>query len=334
MRAGLSPDVPEKLSRLLLALHLACDSSPVTDFQDEALRLLQQTIPFDSAMWAVGVLQLGQQPLIRSVHLFNQPAEMLVSYERVKHLDPVLRRAIAEFGSTVNVAVAQEEWPPGAEAMKAHGEEYGMQHILATMTRGPISQLLGAISLYRADAAHPFSEEERLIQQSVVPHLVELFDRSRLKHVEALLRPESEYASHAVGLVDRDGLLYNASSEFIRLLLEEWPDWKGPVVPTLLLEDLGHRNGSPMRLNRIAAHVSHANDLLLLRVRPVGRCDALSRREWDVARLFGDGKSHKEIAKDLRIAPGTVRNHLKAIYKKLDVANKAELVHSLDSTGR
>jgi DNA-binding CsgD family transcriptional regulator len=333
MRAGLSPDVPQKLSQLLMALHLAGDNSPVADFQSEALRLLQQSIPFDSALWAAGVLQQGQQPVIRNVCLFNQRPAMLESYERVKGLDPVLHRAVAQFGTTVNWALAHEAWPPGTEAMKAHGEQFGMQHILATMTRGPVSQLLGAISLYRGDASRPFSEEERLIQQSVVPHLVELFDRSRLRHVEALLRPPQEHASRAVGLVDRDGLLYNVSADFVRLLLDEWPDWQGPLVPAILVNGIGSRKASPMRLKKIAVRASPVNDLLLLRVRPIAPGDEMSRREWDVARLFGDGKSHKEIAKDLRIAPSTVRNHLKAVYKKLHVTNKAELVHSLDSVG-
>jgi DNA-binding CsgD family transcriptional regulator len=316
-----------------MGLHQACDSSPVADFQTEALRLLQQTIPFDSALWAAGVLQPGQQPVIRNVCLFNQQPGMLASYDRVKHLDPVLHRAVAQFGTTVNWALADEAWQDGAQAMKAHGEQFGLQHILATMTRGPVSQLLGAISLYRGDAARPFSEEERLIQQSVVPHLVELFDRSRLRHFEALLRPRQEHPSRAAGLVDRAGLLYNVSTDFIRLLLDEWPDWRGPSVPAALVNGVGSGKASPMRLKKITVGASPVNDLLLLRIRPIAPGDTLSRREWDVARLFGDGRSHKEIAQDLRIAPGTVRNHLKAVYKKLQVNNKAELVHSLESVG-
>lgn len=56
----------------------------------------------------------------------------------------------------------------------------------------------------------------------------------------------------------------------------------------------------------------------------------LSEREGQVARRYVDGLSHKEIARDLGIAPATVRTHLNTIYRKLEVASRIELLRRLD----
>jgi len=213
--------------------------------------------------------------------------------------------------------------------MKAHAERYGMQHTLVTVTRGPVSDLLGAITLYRADPANAFSEQERLLQQNLVPHLVALCNRSRIQHLQDAQHPGRERRRRAAALVDGKGVLYNANPGFIDLMLAEWPDWRGPILPPALFDAIITAAATRALFSRISVHVSAANDLFLLHLREITPCDSLSEREWDVASAFARGLSHKEIARHLGIAPGTVRNHLSAIYEKLGVSNKAELVHSL-----
>jgi len=72
--------------------------------------------------------------------------------------------------------------------------------------------------------------------------------------------------------------------------------------------------------------------MLLLKIRRVSPLHILSQREVEVARLYGQGKSYKEIGLLLNISPATVRNFLGRIYTKLDIGNKVELI-SLLSTG-
>lgn len=56
------------------------------------------------------------------------------------------------------------------------------------------------------------------------------------------------------------------------------------------------------------------------------RLRSLSKREREVlARLVG-GSRVSRIASDLFISPNTVRNHLKSIYRKLDVSSQSELI--------
>ncbi|MCP5085992.1 MAG: hypothetical protein GY952_04185 [Rhodobacteraceae bacterium] len=54
--------------------------------------------------------------------------------------------------------------------------------------------------------------------------------------------------------------------------------------------------------------------------------DPLSQRELDVLRLLNTHLSSTEIAKELFIAPSTVRSHIKNIYSKLNVHSRTEAV--------
>jgi DNA-binding NarL/FixJ family response regulator len=52
----------------------------------------------------------------------------------------------------------------------------------------------------------------------------------------------------------------------------------------------------------------------------------LSRREIVVVRLIGEGHSNKEIARQLGIAPETVKTHIKSIFLKLGVERRTHAV--------
>jgi adenylate cyclase len=52
-----------------------------------------------------------------------------------------------------------------------------------------------------------------------------------------------------------------------------------------------------------------------------------------IAERYAKGETYKEIATALYIAPATVRNHLAAIYRKLSVTSKPELISALTQSG-
>ncbi len=54
--------------------------------------------------------------------------------------------------------------------------------------------------------------------------------------------------------------------------------------------------------------------------------EPLSHREIEVLRLIASGRSTEQIASELYITVGTVRNHLKSIYGKLDAHNRVQAV--------
>jgi len=57
---------------------------------------------------------------------------------------------------------------------------------------------------------------------------------------------------------------------------------------------------------------------------PAGAADALSERECEVLRLLARGLTNKEIASQLGLAEGTVKNHVTSILDKLDVGDRTQ----------
>jgi DNA-binding NarL/FixJ family response regulator len=58
---------------------------------------------------------------------------------------------------------------------------------------------------------------------------------------------------------------------------------------------------------------------------------ALTLREAEIARLVAAGLSNKQIAREARIAEGTVKIHLHKAYQKLGIANRAALAVMVSS---
>ncbi|MCJ8054903.1 LuxR C-terminal-related transcriptional regulator [Shinella curvata] len=60
----------------------------------------------------------------------------------------------------------------------------------------------------------------------------------------------------------------------------------------------------------------------------------LSTRERQIALLLIDGGCAKTISRDLSISPGTVRNHIKTVYRKLGIHSQVELMAAARDGGR
>ncbi len=60
--------------------------------------------------------------------------------------------------------------------------------------------------------------------------------------------------------------------------------------------------------------------------RESAKISLLTRREYELTGLVGDGLSNKEIAKRLFISETTVRHHLTSIFSKLGLSNRLELI--------
>ncbi len=61
------------------------------------------------------------------------------------------------------------------------------------------------------------------------------------------------------------------------------------------------------------------------------KAERLSSRELQIAEAYAGGRSYRQIAEQLFIAPTTVRTHLGTIYRKLGVSTKIELLRALEA---
>ena len=66
---------------------------------------------------------------------------------------------------------------------------------------------------------------------------------------------------------------------------------------------------------------------------PSGTEAQLTRRERDVLERVAGGATNREIAAELNLSPHTVKEHTSAVYRKLDVRNRAEAVQRAQRLG-
>lgn len=69
------------------------------------------------------------------------------------------------------------------------------------------------------------------------------------------------------------------------------------------------------------------------KVRPASDEAALTGREQEVLRLFSRGLSYREAAEVLQISAHTIRDHVKAIYRKLSVHSRTEAIFEARQLG-
>jgi LuxR family transcriptional regulator, maltose regulon positive regulatory protein len=115
-------------------------------------------------------------------------------------------------------------------------------------------------------------------------------------------------------------------------ILDEGGAEIGPLIAAF--QENAERTGRPQELmsytsNLIAAWKSRYQSEPQQPPTPIvtyAISDPLSVRESDILKLIAEGQSNKEIARNLDIAPETVKSHVKHIFTKLNVEKRAQAV--------
>ena len=112
-------------------------------------------------------------------------------------------------------------------------------------------------------------------------------------------------------------------------LLQPFLDARPDVLPVLRRVDPGRLPGCEAFLKQCLAGLSAAPQEHALG----SDTPMLSPREQSVLALLGEGRSNKDIARALNIAPETVKSHVKNIFGKIGVERRAQAVSRAMSLG-
>ncbi len=121
-----------------------------------------------------------------------------------------------------------------------------------------------------------------------------------------------EFFEQALVMAEEEG--------YVRTFVDE-----GAPMVDLLRRALARGVSTNYVTRLLAAFSESLPSALPASVQPV-LIESLSEREVQVLRLVANGLANKEIAQSLVITVGTVKNHLKNIYGKLDAHNRTEAV--------
>jgi LuxR family maltose regulon positive regulatory protein len=112
-------------------------------------------------------------------------------------------------------------------------------------------------------------------------------------------------------------------------------DHERRIVPILLkARDAGAFDAHPAALRLVDRLLDQLRDRVATRKPALARPpDDLTARERSIVEFIARGRSNKEIARELGVAPETIKTHLKRIFQKLSAESRAQAVVRAQSLG-
>lgn len=306
----------------------------------EVSALVRRVVPYDVSGWMTldpdtllssGTLEGQKSPHLERALWDNE----LLQADEVHKLADLARRPSPVTALSELAASTAATSPRIQQILRPAGIGDGLRVMLRA--RG---STWGHAGIYRELGARDFDPDERAFLASLTDDITEGLRRSlshRPEHGAAVLIPgvvamdakgrvvsATAEASRAMALMpgDATSTLYavaigagrrNHASARVRLVDGRW----------LLLQG-GRMHGAAnnpvhVTVSLVPAPRSELASLLL-------RLHALSTRQREVAELLMRGPRTDEIAGQLHISPHTLRDHIKAIFTKLGVQGRAELM--------
>jgi DNA-binding CsgD family transcriptional regulator len=215
----------------------------------------------------------------------------------------------------------------------------------------------GLIDLYRRHDRAPFSAVDRDIVQSLVPVMASAL---RALAVSGRVRADASERGPGNVLFDARGTLLSLDQTAEKLFEElAGPHWVtrpmmmtpvyAAVARAVAISEERDRGPATARIRAstgrwLIVHASRMCDidgdpgLVAVTIEPAKSAQiapiiveayCLTAREQEITRAVARGLSNPEIAVDLNLSPHTVRDHLKAIFGKVGVSSRGELVAKL-----
>jgi DNA-binding CsgD family transcriptional regulator len=315
-----------ELGGFLLELYAGASESPMARFMPDALRALKRRLRFDAAWW--GMRGLGDDGgKVYCSYVDEAPRELPELWRTLWEGDAAAVRLLTHSGS--ETALLEASVFRAREGLRWLARVSGVHNVLCTESTSESMAQGVFLCLFRRDERDVFTEDERQLKQLLMPHLQSALRMNRVSN----LRRSAPQSEAGWALIDRRGTVHDADSAFVRAIERTWPHWCGPLLPQEMLSHLG--SPATQWVGRgLAFDVLWHGDLAMFSARPVSLLDGLSARERLVAEAFGAGLSYKEVARQLEMAPTTVRHHLRNVYVKLGVGNKAAITRMVGGKTR
>lgn len=222
--------------------------------------------------------------------------------------------------------------------------QFGMTDEMRVMLSSR-NMVWGSLTLYRLEPNPPFSDRDESVVRAALTCMADLFRLAMLR--AAVENPGGVERPPGMLLVDPEGRITVASGA-----AQEWMDAiddrdRVPSVVRSVAAAAGAGDGlahaalptpsgqwvllhaSPLAGDSegVGVIIEEARPAVLSEV--IAGAHGLTTREREITALAAQGRSTKQIALALGISPFTVQDHLKAVFAKVGVQSRAELVAAL-----
>ena len=320
----------ERINGVVLAIYDLVFQASLETFREASLSLLRKTIGFDSAIWGSGV---EEPQLIFGIAACDFPPERLLEYGLRWQSHDVLRGAVSRRPGEClrNEDIQSLDDHYVTEIYREFCGPAGIEHALGVTQVDPVTNVGELIFLFRSDRRAVFRDDERDALGLLMPHLASAWRHRLLWHVArhtpgAGARPKALPDGYAV--IDALGQVHASDAGFGLRMRTLFPGWIGPLLPEELRRVMRQ---TPLRI-RVGGQgfeLHQGEERHILSLATELETPLLTPSERRVAMLFARGLTAPNVAAELGISRATVRNHLTAIYAKLGVHSKVELVRRL-----
>ena len=207
---------------------------------------------------------------------------------------------------------------------RLYGRKHRVAHTLGTVQFEPLTALYEFVTVRRTNAAKPFSERDRRFKELVMPRMCEAARSNR----QAFVKELSTNARSAPWLLcDGNGVISDIHPAMVHRLRASFPDWVRAKLPEALEALL--ESGEMVLADGLALQARRSGQQWTVSTLDGPQLAALTVRERSVAQAYAEGKTYLQIADEQGRAPGTIRNQLASVYRKLGITSKTELVRRL-----
>ncbi|MER5184101.1 LuxR C-terminal-related transcriptional regulator [Streptomyces sp. NPDC002896] len=338
---------PHSTERFALAMQSALTRSEVVDAY---LTHVRAVIPAS----AVGLYRLDEHSRrVLDVHAVTSD-QFLDAYEAYgRDDDPILSRVMDEKTALDSSRLPGGQWDRSGARQALAVARY--EHsLLAPVMSGAV--FFGTINFARSASQEPFSHADLTAAQCIAEHVGRGMERSlrfeATAQRTALIENAFDHLDYPVIITDLGGrvLFFNRAAR------REWPVPLGPDGGLPTADGLARaimdatavfaRDGK--RVVSRTVSTAGGKSVIAKTVRLAGGTPAaatvlfehsgrqsegrlpdwqvLTNRERDIAQLVSEGLTTKQIAERAFVSENTVKQHLKRIYAKTDVTNRAGLI--------
>jgi DNA-binding CsgD family transcriptional regulator len=306
------------LNQQVKKLYQAAYESPISEFKARCFELLSGYFEIDSGTWITRCER--EMPFYDDDSFcYRLPDGFMEDYHHLSTVSTQVHQVFSvmmgNLGKTLDIldVVPEEEWF-GSDMYRLYCEKFDLHHSLMTVTMNPVNQAINVVTFARHDAERPFSQEIKSAKEFVVPNLIEAL---RVNILNAFQSGSSNESFRAVS--DRYGNMIEAEEGFLSLGRQF-----GLIQDNKWQLDLT-QSGAVSADDYVAEYTNH-DGLVYIELKTPSVLEQLTAKQRAVCHELLEGQSNKEIARVLSIAPDTVNNHLKAVYKILGVASRHQAV--------
>jgi DNA-binding CsgD family transcriptional regulator len=316
--------------QFLLDLYRASHGLPAQELSTYLMDLLCRQLPFDSARLVTVTPPIGGVPMqMHGAVVHNEPLDMVLDWESINREDVVLQQVLTRPG-TAHIFHAPTLYAGADKSIVLdYAQRYG--HLNGLVIGAPAAEpgQMDGLSLYRADPDQHFSPADRALVECWMAHVQNALAINRQLAIAAAgLR----CATHALAIVTAHGAVQFSTAGFQAAISHESARWSPVRLPACLMDAIqAGKPGYHGRRSRFSFKAS--GGVVVVAAAATAPDGQLTPREAQVAALFAEGRSYKEAARTLGIAPSTARNLLQNAYRKLGVRDKGALATYLAHQG-